>query len=111
MQIFFREDLIGKYATIVGWGYTNYDSKDRTKQGDFNIFGVASRSQQKLDMPILSANECSSKFQAAITPARTQLCAGGIQGKDSCKVPLLIHNSIRTIFLHDSFRVILEDHC
>merc|ERR1712059_68821 len=44
----------------------------------------ASKIQQKLEVPILSNRECGERF-GFLTPVSSQVCAGGEQGKDSCK--------------------------
>jgi len=79
------EDIVGKRPTVVGWGYTSgFDPYDLTLQGDLQDYGVASKSLQKLDIPVLGPEECSEKF-AGFKPIETQVCAGGELGKDSCK--------------------------
>jgi len=77
--------LAGKYGIVVGWGYTEYDPYRGTLQGDFQEARVANNIQQKLEIPVLPTEECSRKFRGEITPAESQLCAGGERGKDSCK--------------------------
>jgi len=80
------EDIVGKRPTVVGWGYTSgFDPYSYTKvQGDFDGFNVASKSLQKLAIPILDPEQCSDKFPG-FKPVPTQVCAGGEIGKDSCK--------------------------
>jgi len=79
------EDIVGKRPTVVGWGYTSgFDPYDLSVQGDLKDYGVASKSLQKLDIPVLDPEECSEKF-AGFRPIETQVCAGGELGKDSCK--------------------------
>jgi len=78
-------DIVGKRPTVVGWGYTSgFDPYDLSVQGDLKDYGVASRSLQKLDIPVLDPEECSEKF-GGFKPIPTQVCAGGELGKDSCK--------------------------
>ena len=88
------KDLEGRSGTVVGWGFTSgYD-----QQGDFEEYGVASRSQQKLVVPILSNEECN-QWETDETQVRgeggwggggggggplLQVCAGGEEGRDSC---------------------------
>jgi len=77
--------LAGKYGIVVGWGYTEYDPWGGV-QGDFKEAKVANNIQQKLEIPILTTEECSRKFRGGgFTPAESQICAGGERGKDSCK--------------------------
>lgn len=77
--------LTGKYGIVVGWGYTEYDPYKGGVQGDINKYAVAQNLQQKLEIPVMSPDECNSKFRGRFTPADTQICAGGEDGKDSCK--------------------------
>jgi len=79
------EDIIGKRPTVVGWGFTSgFDPYDLSVQGDLKENGVASKSLQKLAIPVLDPEECSVKF-GGFKPISTQVCAGGELGKDSCK--------------------------
>merc|ERR1711915_396800 len=79
-----NEDLVGKKAVVVGWGYTEYDPWPLREQGDFDKTGAASTILQKLPIPVLSSRECARKFEK-FKPEETQICAGGEEGKDSCK--------------------------
>ena len=108
-----RAGLYNKKAIVVGWGYQEYDpydgpnqvkyvlveyrlyagttgfethSKSFCKQGDFASSGVASKRQQKLEMPILSPADCTAKWGPEFKTVESQVCAGGELGKDSCKV-------------------------
>lgn len=78
--------MISKYASVVGWGYTEYDPLVRQKQGDFLRAGVANQVQQQLELPIISTYDCQKKFEDVFSPVESQLCAGGEIGRDSCKV-------------------------
>jgi len=80
-----RDGLTDKYATVVGWGYTSYDPYKGSNQGDFSRVGVAEEWQQQLQVPILTKENCTDKFKGRFTPDKTQICAGGELGKDSCK--------------------------
>lgn len=45
------------------------------------------KQQQKVDLPILSDEECSEKFEGSLKETGTsQFCAGAEVGKDTCKV-------------------------
>jgi len=79
-----NEDLVGKTPFVVGWGYTDYDPWALREQGDFVKTGAASTILQKLAIPVLSSRECTRKF-GKFKPEDTQICAGGEEGKDSCK--------------------------
>jgi len=79
-----RSDLVGKRLTVVGWGYTEFDAFSTEEQGDFKTANVASSSQQKLEIPVLSSSQCTKKF-GKFVPEDNQICAGGELGKDSCK--------------------------
>merc|ERR1712012_752685 len=79
------EDIFNKRPTVVGWGYTSgFDPYSQELQGDLADYGVAARTLQKLDIPALNNETCTTKF-GGFTPRSTQLCAGGETGKDSCK--------------------------
>ena len=122
-----RAGLYNKKAIVVGWGYQEYDPYDGPnqvkcflmeypmhavtscsethsisfcKQGDFASSGVASKRQQKLEMPILSPADCTAKWGPEFKTVESQVCAGGELGKDSCKVRRFRSNHLRS---HGSF--------
>ena len=82
-----RDGLVGKRPNVVGWGYTDYDPWATEQEGDFETTNVASSVQQRLGVPVLSSSECTQKF-GKFKPISSQICAGGEEGKDSCKVGL-----------------------
>jgi hypothetical protein len=54
-----NKDLEGRTATVVGWGYTTgYDPWLGKLQQDVEDYGVPSRKQQKLTVPILTTEDC-----------------------------------------------------
>ena len=61
--------LEGNYGVVVGWGYTDYDPFKEGSQGDISEFGVAQNFQQKLEIPVMSAEQCNEKFKGRFTPA------------------------------------------
>ena len=69
-------DLVGTKASVVGWGKT-----DANQHTDHN--GAGSRTQQFVELPILSTGQCKSKNKGFI-PRNTQICAGG-SAKDACR--------------------------
>jgi len=77
--------LAGKYGIVVGWGYTDYDPFKGGVQGDLKKLGVANNILQKLEVPVIPAEECYRMFRQKLRPADTQICAGGERDKDSCK--------------------------
>ena len=74
------EGLTGTHPVVVGWGHTNPFQND---QEDYFNVGVPKAIQQVLAVPVLSSSDCGESF---ITPEKSQICAGGDRGKDSCKV-------------------------
>ena len=88
-----RDGLVSKYATAVGWGIR--EPPESGKKFELTIYSkdISSgqiikftETQQKVDLPILSDQECDSKFDGAVRPDNTQICAGGEEGKDTCRV-------------------------
>jgi len=69
--------LIGSKPTVIGWGKTQAHQLA-------NWNGVGSVIQQKLKLPLLSKAKCMDKNNNFI-PRKTQLCAGGVEGEDSCR--------------------------
>ena len=80
-----REGLASFYPTVVGWGYTKSNPLDQKLEGV--KVTVPESIQQKLAVPVLTADQCSSKFQG-FTPRSDQICAGGEKG-DTCSVSSL----------------------
>jgi len=74
-----NEGLNGTRPVVVGWGYTNPYQKDQ--EDTFNV-GAPKAIQQMLEVPVLSSSECGQLF---LTPKKSQICAGGDRGKDSCR--------------------------
>jgi len=77
-------ELYGWNATVVGWGFKGYDPYADSPQGDVDEFGVGSKQQQKLVVPVLSPSICKAKGEG-FDVRENQVCAGGEIGKDSCK--------------------------
>jgi len=69
--------LVGRNSTVIGWGKTDVDQLE-------SFGGLGSRVLLKLQVPILSMEQCSAKSNR-FTPRETQICAGGDKGKDSCR--------------------------
>ena len=80
-----EEGLASYYGTVVGWGYTE-SGPDAKLEGKTEKVG--SSIQQKLEVPILSESECSSRLR--IQPRLSQICAGGEKGKEFCAVSMII---------------------
>jgi len=83
-------DLEGRKAVVVGWGFTSgYDPWLGDAQQDTTEYGVSSKIQKKLTVPILSPANCEKAWatngNTARTPRRDQVCAGGEPGRSSCK--------------------------
>merc|ERR1712032_709005 len=73
------EGLTGTRPVVVGWGHTNPFRLDKE---DFVNVGVPKAIQQMLEVHVLSSSECGKLF---LTPEKSQICAGGDRGKDSCR--------------------------
>ena len=74
-----EEGLTGTRPVVVGWGHTRLR---RDRKDNFNV-GAFKAIQQMLAVPILSSSKCGELF---IKPEKSQICAGGEVGKDSCLV-------------------------
>ena len=79
------EGLASFYATVVGWGQREGYDPYSTKILHGSIEKVASPIQQKAAMTVLSKDQCSEKF-GGFTFISSQICAGGEEVKDTCKV-------------------------
>ena len=107
------EGLASYYATMVGWGYTE-SGPDAKLEGKKEKVGTSI--QQKLEVPVLSEYECSSRH---IQPRPDQICAGGEKGKEFCAVSITIQpifrasqaESVEADSLICVLRVILEVLC
>ncbi|KAJ8723966.1 hypothetical protein PYW07_007946 [Mythimna separata] len=64
------EPLKGKDANVAGWGATEE--------------GLQSPVLLKVELPITSPEECTQAYRGSVQVKQTQLCAGGVKGKDSC---------------------------
>jgi len=72
-----REGLASFYPTVVGWGYTKSNPFEQNLGGGREK--VAESIQQKLAVPVLTDDQCSSKLDG-FTPRSDQICAGGEKG-------------------------------
>jgi len=91
-----------RYGKVVGWGQTYTDADDEIKI-------VSTARQQKLKVPFVSNEECIEKFKDFGANLENDLsidkhlCAGGQEGKDSCKGdsggPLIAQKSTLDPFL------------
>ena len=79
------EGLASFYPTVVGWGYTKTNPLHQKIKGE--DVNVAESIQQKLAVPVLTDDQCRSKFHG-FTPRSDQICAGGERG-DTCDVSIL----------------------
>lgn len=79
-----QSGLSGNNATVIGWGYIGYDPRGGTNQGEFGTLGVGTQTQQQLQLPLLTPNQCKEKY-GKFKVEEGQVCAGGEDGKDSCK--------------------------
>ncbi|CAG9856888.1 unnamed protein product [Phyllotreta striolata] len=62
---------IGDRVTVAGWGQTEHHSMSNVKL--------------KLEVPIVNHADCTKKYSHFLNLASTQICAGGVKGKDSCR--------------------------
>lgn len=71
-------DYTGSYATAIGWG--------RTSEG-----GDLSTKLQKVQLPLLSDEECDEAGYEKSRRTDNMICAGYLEGKrDSCSVNIYI---------------------
>jgi len=86
-RFFQREDFTSstpdQVATVVGWGFTEYDPFGFNKQEGTDTEQVPSAIQQQLQVPVLSRQQCKDASPWIVSDE--QVCAGGEKGKDSCK--------------------------
>lgn len=69
----YTNSLPGQKGIVTGWGTTES--------------GLTSSQLLKISLPILTRNECQTRYNQKRTGmliADTQMCAGGVPGKDSC---------------------------
>lgn len=79
-----REAMEGKWPEVVGWGFTEGDPDKQFESSNFAKGGSsASEKQQVLAIPVLKSSACKEK--AGFVLEDYQICAGGQQGRDSCK--------------------------
>ncbi|KAF2895868.1 hypothetical protein ILUMI_10303 [Ignelater luminosus] len=62
---------VGSRLTVVGWGITENETKSDVKL--------------KLDVPVVSREQCNTKLPNIGGVDSTRLCAGGETGKDACQ--------------------------
>lgn len=69
-----RENLVGRNGVVAGWGATET--------------GYASDDLLKVDLPVISIQDCQNRYnnivRQQIRLTEKQMCAGGVNGKDSC---------------------------
>ena len=99
------EGLVSFYPTVVGWGKNERNPLKQKLAGEREI--VATSTQQKLAVPVLSDDQCVAKFPG-FTPRPEQICAGGEDG-DTCSVSSFQISSVPID--HIFLRVILEGLC
>lgn len=68
----FNDPVVTVDALVAGWGLTDFLS---TRSSDV---------LQHVSVPVVSGDECGRIFQGLTDILPTQLCAGGVAGKDSC---------------------------
>eukprot|EP00092_Neocalanus_flemingeri_P037572 GFUD01040907.1.p1 GENE.GFUD01040907.1~~GFUD01040907.1.p1 ORF type:complete len:476 (+),score=104.91 GFUD01040907.1:85-1512(+) len=71
--------LNGKNATVIGWGYSCYENETRDFCKDDNI---GNKEQQFLNVTVVANDACKDQ---GITLTQNQVCAGGEEGKGSCR--------------------------
>ncbi|KAK6634829.1 hypothetical protein RUM44_000076 [Polyplax serrata] len=69
---FYRKNLVGRMTEVTGWGI--YDMK----------LLQSSQKLQVVTLPIVNNSECIKYYPKVARIGPTQLCIGGIIGKDSC---------------------------
>lgn len=65
-----EQDLVNRYPSSTGWGVTEN--------------GSSSSAKLRVQVPILSQEQCRMTFKGITTITDGQICAGGEEGKDSC---------------------------
>jgi secreted trypsin-like serine protease len=98
------EGLTGTRPVVVGWGHTNgFHWIQRDPEDSFNA-GAPKAIQQMVAVPVLSSSECGvgvfPGFSHVLAPEKSQICAGGDLGKDSCNGdsggPLMLRRVLST---------------
>ena len=74
------KDNTGLNMQVTGWG--RISNNERFNLRNFQLFGAGSRTLQKVEIPVVSPEVCDDKY--GLFNKDTQLCAGGVPGKDSC---------------------------
>lgn len=64
------ENLVGNNANVAGWGVTED--------------GLQSPVLLSVDLPVISTEDCTAAYRGTPRVRETQICAGGVKGKDSC---------------------------
>ena len=71
-----------KKQIVAGWGRT---STDVGTFGEIGRVGAASSKLMKVETPLIPIDECKKKYRPLKRLNNdTLLCAGGLEGKDSC---------------------------
>merc|ERR1712080_549089 len=74
-----EDGLVGRSSTVIGWGQIrSYDP------GNFTSIGVHTNHLQKLEVPVVSNEECTRKMEG-FSISEHNICAGGQVGQDSCR--------------------------
>merc|ERR1712200_136748 len=82
----FEEGTNGIRAHAVGWGKTQLRSLDTFSSIDTETGSTATTDiLRQVDLPILSSSQCARSYPEASRRYNKQVCAGGEEGKDSCK--------------------------